>query len=69
MKNAMAIENVNEAEAKKLVSRSDKKRRSYYNYYTNREWGNITNYDLMLNLSKLTEEKAIEVISNYINNL
>ncbi len=69
VKNAMEAEGIEEAEAKKLVSRSDKKRRSYYNYYTNREWGNITNYDLMLNLSSLSEDKAIDVISNYINNL
>jgi cytidylate kinase len=69
IKNAMAQDGVTEAEAKKLVSRSDKKRRSYYNYYTNREWGNITNYDISLNLSKLTEEKAVEVITAFVNNL
>lgn len=69
VKNAMAQDGVTEAEAKKLVSRSDKKRRSYYNYYTNREWGNITNYDISLNLSKLTEEKAVEVITAFVNNL
>lgn len=69
IKRAMEQEGIMEPEAKKLVSRSDKKRRSYYNYYTNREWGAITNYDLMLNLSKLTEDEAIEVIANYISNL
>lgn len=69
VKNAMEQDGVTEAEAKKLVSRSDKKRRSYYNYYTNREWGNITNYDISLNLSKLTEEKAVEVITAFVNNL
>ena len=69
IKNAMVQDGVTEAEAKKLVSRSDKKRRSYYNYYTNREWGNITNYDISLNLSKLTEEKAVEVITAFVNNL
>lgn len=69
IKNAMSQDGVTEAEAKKLVSRSDKKRRSYYNYYTNREWGNITNYDISLNLSKLTEEKAVEVITAFVNNL
>lgn len=69
VKNAMAHENISESEAKKLVSRSDKKRRSYYNYYTNREWGNITNYDISLNLSKLTEENAVDVIKAFVNSL
>ena len=66
VKRAMTVENVTEAEAKKLVSRSDKKRRSYYNYYTNREWGNITNYDISLNLSNLTESQAADVIIKYL---
>ena len=52
VKRAMNEQNASEAEAKKIVSRADKKRRSYYNYYTNREWGNINNYDIALNLSK-----------------
>lgn len=69
VRRAMEIEGIPEPEAKKLVSRSDKKRKSYYNYYTNREWGSITNYDLMLNLSKLTEQQAIDVIANYIEKL
>ena len=54
VKRAMNEQNASEAEAKKIVSRADKKRRSYYNYYTNREWGNINNYDIALNLSKIS---------------
>lgn len=42
VKRVMSEQNTSEAEAKKIVSRADKKRRSYYNYYTNREWGNTT---------------------------
>ena len=66
VKRAMNEQNTSEAEAKKIVSRADKKRRSYYNYYTNREWGNINNYDIALNLSKISEKDAVEVILNYL---
>lgn len=66
VKRAMDEQNTSEAEAKKIVSRADKKRRSYYNYYTNREWGNINNYDIALNLSKISEKDAVEVILNYL---
>lgn len=66
VKRAMNEQNASEAEAKKIVSRADKKRRSYYNYYTNREWGNINNYDIALNLSKISEKDAVEVILNYL---
>lgn len=66
VKRAMDEQNTSEAEAKKIVSRADKKRRSYYNYYTNREWGNINNYDIALNLSKISEKDAVDVILNYL---
>ena len=66
VKRAMNEQNISEAEAKKIVSRADKKRRSYYNYYTNREWGNINNYDIALNLSKISEKDAVDVILNYL---
>ncbi len=66
VKRVMSEQNTSEAEAKKIVSRADKKRRSYYNYYTNREWGNINNYDIALNLSTISETDAVDVIINYL---
>lgn len=66
VKRVMSEQNISEAEAKKIVSRADKKRRSYYNYYTNREWGNINNYDIALNLSTISETDAVDVIINYL---
>lgn len=67
VKRMMEAEKVTDAEARKMLSRADKKRRSYYNYYTNREWGSFKNYHLSLNLSKLSEEKAAELLINYLN--
>lgn len=69
IKRVMTEQNVTEAEAKKIVSRADKKRRSYYNYYTNREWGSIGNYDIMLNLSKISEENALQIIVDCLNKI
>lgn len=67
VKRVMETEKVTDSEARKLISRTDKKRRSYYNYYTNREWGAFKNYDLSLNLSKITDEQAADLIINYLN--
>ena len=69
VKRVMEKENVSENEAKKLISRTDKKRRSYYNYYTNREWGAFSNYDLMIDLSRITEESAINIILTYLEHI
>ena len=65
----MKEQNVSESEAKKIVSRADKKRRSYYNYYTNREWGEMSNYDLALNLSSIAEDKAVDLVIDFLESL
>lgn len=55
---------LDEASAKKLINKTDKKRRVYYSYYTSREWGNPQNFDLCLNTAKIGEEGAVELIKS-----
>lgn len=49
-----------------MVNKTDKRRANYYNYFTNNKWGNIKNYDLVLNTSKIGIENAVEMIQNYV---
>lgn len=42
-----------EKEARDLISRTDKRRINYYNYYTGRKWGSPDNYNMMLDSSFL----------------
>ncbi len=58
--------NLDEAAAKKLIAKTDKKRRVYYEYYTSRAWGNCTNFDLCINTSTVGQQGAIELIKNVI---
>lgn len=51
-----------EKQAKDSILKSDKERQSYYSYFTGQEWGNMENYDLMLNTDKLGMENAINAI-------
>ncbi len=53
--------------AKDMITKTDKKRASYYNYYTNKEWGNSRSYDLTINSGKIGIDKTVELIENYIN--
>ena len=39
---------------------------SYYAYYTGQTWGEPKNYDLMINTSKISLEKAADLIIKYI---
>lgn len=44
----------------------DKKRKSYYAYYTGRTWGAPQNYDLMINTTNIETETAVQTILNYV---
>ena len=53
---------VPDAEAEVHVKKRDKKRAAHYKYITDREWGDVKNYNLCLDSSKLGIEKCIELI-------
>lgn len=53
-------------DAIELAKRRDKSRQEYYNYFTGRQWGLATNYDLTLNASLLTIDGAAQLIADYI---
>ena len=57
---------LDEASAKKLIAKTDKKRRVYYEYYTGRAWGNCTNFDMCINTSKVGQDGAVELIKNML---
>ncbi len=46
--------------------KTDKRRASYYNYYTQLKWGDLKNFDLALN-SKIGKEKVIDAIIRCYN--
>ena len=52
--------------ARDYMIKTDKKRASYYNYYTNQKWGLAGTYDLCLNSTKLGFDKTVEAILQYI---
>ena len=52
--------------AKDRIVKTDKKRASYYNYYTNKRWGDADSYELCLNSSKLGIEGAAKAIEQYV---
>jgi len=49
-----------------LITKTDKKRANYYNYYSNKKWGAAASYDLCINSSKVGLNGAVDVILNYI---
>lgn len=59
--------NCTEDEAKKIIEGKESTRSSYYNYYTGKEWGHSSSYDLCINSSILGMQGTAEFIKEFIN--
>jgi cytidylate kinase len=57
---------VSESKAKDLIQKADKRRASYYNYYTNKKWGLCSSYDLTIDSARLGINGSIPLIKEYI---
>ena len=66
IKNIMQANSVSEAKAKDLISKNDKQRSSYYNYYTSKKWGEAKCYDMTLNSSLLGVDGCVKLIKTMI---
>ena len=56
----------NEADAREMAEKKNKLRANYYNFYTDKEWGNATSYDLCIDSSKLSIEQVADIIVEYV---
>ena len=48
--------------ARRTLRTADRRRAAFYNYFTDRKWGDVATYDLCLDTSALTPEQAVAVI-------
>ena len=63
VKNALGL---TDKKTKDRILKTDKQRKTYYGYYSNREWGKMSNYDICINSQKFGIEKAAKMIVDYI---
>lgn len=45
-----------------VINKTDKRRSSYYNFYTGNKWGKYDNYDIAINSSTLGIEGSVDLI-------
>ena len=45
-----------------MIVKTDKKRASYYNYYSNKKWGSAESFDVCLDSSVLGIDGTVETI-------
>ncbi len=53
-------------EAKSRINKSDKRRASYYNFYSGKKWGVAGTYDLCINTSTVGYDNAVELIAKFV---
>ncbi len=51
------------------IEKRDKKRSSYFKFYTGHRWEDINMYDIVMNTSKVGFDNAVDIIMDYINNV
>lgn len=67
IENVKEYNGVDDEEAKALIARIDKERAQYHKHFTNMEWNDARNYDVCLNTSKVSIEKCVKIIVNYLD--
>ena len=58
-----------ESQAHDMCVKKDKQRKSYYDYYSSKKWGNVNTYDLSINSSVLGLEGTADLIIQYVNDV
>jgi cytidylate kinase len=59
------MENIPKNKVKDFIEKTDKKRASYYNYYSNKVWGEANSYHLCINTSILGFEESTKLIIDF----
>ncbi len=52
--------------ARSLAEKTDKMRAAYYNFYTDKKWGDAASYDLTLDSSVLSMDDICDIVALYI---
>lgn len=58
---------LNSNKAADLINKVDKRRASYYNYFSNKRWGDIHSYDMIINSSLLGIKGTATLIVQLVN--
>ena len=65
IRHLMERHNVDEAKAKDIMIKTDKRRASYYNYYSSKRWGSCKSYDMCISSSAVGYEGAVDIIKEF----
>ena len=67
VRRAISRHDIEPARAKQAIIKTDKSRANYYSFYSGQKWGQVENYDLCINTTKLSVDQAVKLITDYIS--
>lgn len=65
IKRLVSKHNVSPDKARDIMLKTDKRRASYYNYYSNKKWGDAGSYDFCVNSSATGLDGAVDLILKF----
>ena len=66
VKRAIKYYKLKKEHALKTVNKTNKERAKHYKFYTNQDWYNVNNYDIMMNVDKNGVEKTADYLRKII---
>ena len=64
----IAHENISVEKARDLMGSIDKKRAAFYNYYSNKNWGVASSYNVCINSSVFGIDKTVSLLKEMVEN-
>ena len=52
--------------AEDIIIKTDKKRASYYNFYSSKKWGHVDNYDITVDSSVLGIDDTVKLLKEFV---
>ena len=62
----MRLHDITQEKAEEMIEKADKKRSSYYNYYSYKTWGAASTYHLCVDSSVMGIDKTVEYILQFV---
>lgn len=66
VQNVMERTGREEKSARKLVKKMDKERRSYYEYFTDQKWMDLSQYQLCIDSSRFSKEQILQMLKEVL---
>ncbi|NLL39716.1 MAG: cytidylate kinase-like family protein [Clostridiales bacterium] len=67
IKTVMEREGVDKGKAEQMIKKKDKNRQNYYNFYSDKKWGECVTYDFSVSTSKFGVDGAVRSILKLID--